>query len=435
MRWFLGAGLLLALSYVLHSDLLAYAMYALLGLMVVSRWLSGRWISQLHARRECNKLTAEIGDLVGVNLELVNNGSLPIPWVLLEDVLPPRAINSRPPGLEVEGAHVQLAIVRGGRNKTLRYQLRCHRRGYYQLGPVIIETGDLFGLHRRYRVTTEPDFLMVYPTVVPLAGYDVSSRRPMGEVKMSYRLLEDPTRIRGVRAYVQGDPMNRIHWRATARTGQLHSKVYEPTTVAGATILLEFHRDAYDPRHEPVRSELAITCAASMANAIQQMGQQVGLVTNGRDAADRIRSEGWDPQQRSRREARQAGSMLEQSERLRPLIVETRHDAEQFLRIREVLARVEMTDGLTLTELSNETASLVRRDATVIAILPKVDDEVIVTLSSLRARGFSVSAILNIHSDTEFAEAAGALLAIRIDAMQLVDESSIRTVCQHFMLR
>jgi hypothetical protein len=94
-----------------------------------------------------------------------------------------------------------------------------------------------------------------------------------------------------------------------------------------------------------------------------------------------------------------------------------------------------MTDGLTLTELSNETASLVRRDATVIAILPKVDDEVIVTLSSLRARGFSVSAILNIHSDTEFAEAAGALLAIRIDAMQLVDESSIRTVCQHFMLR
>lgn len=435
MKWFFGAGLLLALSYILHSDLLAYAMYALLGLMVISRYLASRWIGQLEADRECHKLSAEVGDLVGVNLEVQNRGSLPIPWVLLEDILPPRAINSRPPGLEVEGAHVQLASVRGGKNRTLRYQLRCRRRGYYQLGPVIVETGDLFGLHRRYRVTTEPDFLMVYPHVVPLVGYDISSRRPMGEVRMSYRLLEDPTRIRGVRGYVQGDPLNRIHWRATARTGELHSKVYEPTTVAGATLLLEFHRDAYDPQHEPVRSELAITAAASLANAIQQMGQQVGLVTNGRDAADRIRREGWDVKQRSRGEAREAGSMLQQSDRLRPLIVETRHDAEQFLRIREALARVELTDGLTLSQLSEETAGRIRRDATVIAILPRVDTETVVTLASLRDRGFSVCAILSIHDDNQFADAAAALMANRIDAMQLVDEDSIRTICQYFMLR
>jgi uncharacterized protein (DUF58 family) len=435
MKWFLGAGILLALAYLLKSDMLAYAMYALLALLIVSRWLSHSWISNLHATRACNRLTAEIGDLVGIELKVSNSGSTPIPWVLLEDVLPPRAIQSRPPGLLLEGSHIQLAMVRGGDQKTIRYQLRCQRRGYFQLGPVIMETGDLFGLHRRYRVTTEPDFLLVYPKVIPLEGYDLTSRRPIGEVTMSYRLFEDPTRIRGVRPFQQGDPLNRIHWRATARTGEIYSKVYEPTTVAGATIVLEFHKESYDPAHEPVRSELAITAAASIANSIQQMGQQVGLCTNGRDAVDRIRQEGWDPQQKSRQAAREATSMLEQSDRLQPLIVETRRDPEQFLRIREALARVELTDGLTLAQLSNETSSRIPRDATVIVIIPAVNEETVLVLSSLKRRGFAVLALLNLYDENAFAEAAGALLADGINSLHLADEDSIRTICQHYSLR
>ena len=54
------------------------------------------------------------------------------------------------------------------------------------------------------------------------------------------------------------------------------------------TILLDFHEQSFDPKHEPVRSELAVTAAASIAGAVCEMGQQVGLATNGRDAADRI---------------------------------------------------------------------------------------------------------------------------------------------------
>jgi uncharacterized protein (DUF58 family) len=435
MKWFLGVGILLALSYLLKSDMLAYAMYVLLALLVVSRWLSHSWIGNLEVARTCNRLTAEIGDMVGIQLEVTNTGKTAIPWILFEDMLPPRAIQSRPPGLTVEGSNVQLALVRGGKQRTLRYQLRCQRRGYYQLGPVIMETGDLFGLHRRYRVTTEPDFLLVYPKVIPLDGYDLTSRRPVGEVTMSYQLFEDPTRIRGVRPFQQGDPLNRIHWHATARTGQIYSKIYEPTTVAGATLLLEFHRDSYDRANEPVRSELAITAAASIANSIQQMGQQVGLVTNGRDAVDRIRKEGWDPEQQNRQAARQAVTMHEQSDRLQPLIVETRRDPEQFLRIRETLARVELTDGLTLAELASETASQIPRDATVIAIIPGVDVETVLVLESLKRRGFAVLAILNIHDENAFADAAGALLVHRIDALHLAEEDSIRTICQQYALR
>ena len=155
-----------------------------------------------------------------------------------------------------------------------------------------MENGDLFGLHRRFRVDAEPTFLLVYPRIVPLEGYDLTSRRPIGDVLLTHRLFEDPTRIAGVRPYELGDPLNRVHWRATARTGVLHSKVHEPSTLSGATVLLDFHTAGYHQRGEPFRSELAVTAALSLANAVYEMGQQVGLVTNGRDAADRIRTRG-----------------------------------------------------------------------------------------------------------------------------------------------
>ena len=173
------------------------------------------------------------------------------------------------------------------------YQLKCNRRGYYQIGPLVLETGDVFGLHRRYQVLAKPNFLTVLPKVIPLAGYDVASRRPLGEVRMTHRLFEDPTRNAGVREFEPGDPLSRIHWGATARTGNLHSKIYEPSTVAGATLLLDLHKKSNPQHHEPVRSDLAVTTAASLSQYLYELGQQVGLVTNARDAADRVREEGW----------------------------------------------------------------------------------------------------------------------------------------------
>src|SRR5208283_2750157 len=110
-----------------------------------------------------------------------------------------------------------------------------------------------------------------------------------------------------------------------------------------------------ESKHEPYRSELAVMAAASIAHAIYEMGQQIGLVTNGRDAVDRIRQEGRDYDLRSRKAARRAAEMLDRSDRLQPLMVETRRGPEQLLLILESLARVELTDGLNFTQLIAET--------------------------------------------------------------------------------
>jgi uncharacterized repeat protein (TIGR01451 family) len=435
MKWFFGTLLLLAAALLLESGLLAYAMYVLLVLLVVSRLLALAWVGGLSASRACDRETAEVGDSVAVTVTVQNRGLVPVPWLLLEDLLPAKALIESRARLRVRKKRLKLAMLASRGRTTLEYEVEFRMRGYYQLGPLVLESGDLFGLHRRYRVGSEPHFVLVYPRVVPLEGYDLASRRPVGEVRLTHRLFEDPTRVAGVREYQAGDPLNRVHWRATARTGLLHAKVYEPSAVAGATLLLDFHQAGYPDRGEPYRSELAVTAAASLAYALYQMGQQTGLVTNGRDAADRIRVEGWAHDYRTRAAALKKAAMHEESDRLQPLVVPTRRGVEQFQRIRETLARVELTDGLTLGQLALEASSRLPRDATVVAILGHVPEETALALGMLRRSGYAVTAVLVRPDEENRLGAFGQLQAEGVDVREIYDEASLAAVCRQQVLR
>jgi uncharacterized protein (DUF58 family) len=376
-------------------------------------------------------LALEIGEKVAVHVVVHNAGALPVPWALLEDVLPGRALDPRSPNLKVKGKRLHIGMMRSGGELVLKYQLECAGRGYHQIGPLVVETGDLFGLHRRFRVLTEPKFVLVYPRIVPLAGYDLVSRRPIGDVRMTHRLYEDPTRIAGVRPYQAGDPLNRVHWRATARTGALHSKVHEPSTLSGITVLLDFHQAGYPQRGEPFRSELAVTAGVSLAHAVFLMGQQCGLVTNARDAAERIRSEGWEQDPRTRSAARAAAADLPEAKRIEPLVVETRRGAEQLQRIREVLARAERSAGLSFAQMIIETAHRLPRDATALAVLPDVPVESAIALGNLRRRGMAVSVVLVMMDESGLEKAYGRLVAEGIRNLRhLTDEAALPELCR-----
>ena len=341
MKWFLAAIGLLLVGIIFQLGLLVYAMYVLLGVILVNRFLSRTWINHLEATRECNRISAQIGETAAVAVVVRNTGSLPIPWLIVEDSLSREALHQTPKRIKVTGPRVKVAQLPPKAERTLLYQVEFLQRGYYQLGPLLLESGDVFGLHRRFKVATDPHYVLVFPQVIPIPTYDITSRRPMGEMRLLQRLFEDPTRISGVREYQHGDPMSRVHWGATARTGSLHCKTFDASCIAGATLLVDFHLDDHPLPERSYTSELAISMAASLANAVYQLGQQVGLIANGRDAAERVREEGHRQEFVTRNMARTKLEETASSTRLRPVQVQTRRGAEQIIRILETLARQE----------------------------------------------------------------------------------------------
>lgn len=440
MKWTLGTIALLIVGLVLQLNLLIYAMYVLLGILLLSRFFTRTWTEKIRVTRQVQGDVFEIGGSVEVTVEVENGGTLTVPWLILEDSLPREAITRLPYRLRVEGDRFELASLKRGESAVLNYTVTFMMRGYYQLGPLQLETGDVFGLHRRFRVAGEPHFALVLPRVLPLQGYHLASRRPLGEIRVVHRLFEDPTRLAGVRPYQHGDPLNRIHWRATARTGQIHSRVYETSRVAGATFLLDFHVENYQGAAGETSAELAIVTIASLANAVFLMGQQIGFISNGRDAADRIREEGWRGEFTKRADAQQRANAPLANDRLRPVLVQTRKGNEQLPRILETLARLEHTDGLAFSEMLIAAISRIPRDATVVPVLRRVTPAIALALGELVKRGFLVTAVIvsiewDIPEWSHPPEWAGLLLEQGIDFKLINSEEAITALCAETIVR
>jgi uncharacterized protein (DUF58 family) len=440
MKWILGTIALLVAGLVLQLNLLVYAMYVLLGILLLSRFFTRAWTEKIVVTRQAEGDVFEIGEGLEVTVEVENRGVLTVPWLLIEESLPREAITQMPHRLRVEGDRFDLTSLKRRDSTVLNYTVTFLMRGYYQLGPLQLETGDVFGLHRRFRVAGEPHFALVLPRVLPLQGYNLASRRPMGEIRVVHRLFEDPTRLAGVRPYQHGDPLNRIHWRATARTGEIHSRVYETSRVAGATFLLDFHVQSYQGVTGETSAELAIVTAASLANAVFLMGQQIGFISNGRDAADRIREEGWRGEFTRRTDAQRRANDPLSNDRLRPVRVETRKGNEKLSQILETLARLEHTDGLEFSEMLAATLSRIPRDATVVPVLRRVTPDIALALGELVKRGFLVTAVIvsidwDIPEWSHPPEWAGLLLEQGIDFRLVNSEEAITALCAEAIVR
>lgn len=435
MKVALSVAAALALAWALQLGLLVYAGYVALGLIALSRLFASVWVRAVDAQRAPVTLKHEIGDKISIELQFENKSGLGVPWLLAEDFTLQNDFTSRPQKLSIRGETRKIFSLKAREEAFFGYEVELLRRGCYQFGPLLVETGDLFGLHRDFRILTEAAMVVVYPKILPLDGYDIESARPMGEIRLTNRLFDDPTRILGIKPHERGEPLNRIHWRATARTGELQSKVYESTSVAGATIVLDFSHEAFPKPGEYYASELAITLAGSIAQMLTHLNQQVGFATNGGDGLERLSARAEELRFKTRSVAKHAlragiGRMLPQA-----VMVETRRDVEQFDRILEQLARLELSDEFPLAAMLGQAASRFPRSATVLAILGRVTEETALALGALKQRGYSVTAIL--VSGAEDAnpiwaakpEWAAHLLERDIPFRVVTDEAGAQRVC------
>lgn len=429
MRWWLAALVLLGLSLFLRSSPLALATYVLFLSLGISRLMATTSTGKLKGKRNWINQTCDIGTSIETKVTLKNTGPGLVPWVLVEELFPEGWSNPAGPSFRVKGRRMRLAMIGPRGSIKLQYTIETKRRGYFQIGPLVVETGDLFGFFRRFQVEAPPGFLIVLPKAIPLMGFEVASRRPVGEIKLSHRLFEDPTRIAGVREYRAGDSFSRIHWKASARGLGLMTKVVEPSVLAGATVVMEFHKDRFPEQSEPMLSDLAITCAASMALAVCQIRQQIGLLTNAVHGAQRVKHEGYEFQTTnfSQIVREQGQGPVEGLDFVR---VPTRKGDEQFERIRENLACLEMTEGKYLEDFLAENSWMVPNDSTLTVITPVVTKGLAQILGDFRRKGRAVSVILVVVEDAQRERSLTNLVGARILDFKIVaSESDIPRMC------
>jgi uncharacterized protein (DUF58 family) len=284
-RWMGIAGILALLGIVFRQPALVLVG---IGIALVALALRVWWDFSLVATtytRNFSSRRAFHGDEVTVSLETVNLKPLPVTRLEVAELvtenvaIPGRTLDRT----EVANRRMFRTLFSLGFYERVdyRYTFKTHQRGWYRFGPAVLTATDPFGLVRRKRRFEHLDGVLTYPRVVPVTRVIVPARQPYGDFKPPQALLEDPLRIAGVRPYEPGDSPRRIHWRATARTGELQTRVSEPSATPIAAIFLD--TITFSHLWEGQQSdllELAVVVASSLSAQLLEGRFQVGLYAN-----------------------------------------------------------------------------------------------------------------------------------------------------------
>ncbi|BFU46039.1 DUF58 domain-containing protein [Krasilnikovia sp. MM14-A1004] len=270
-RSFLAAAAAAAVSaFVLgERDLLRVAVL-LAALPLLAAAYVGRSRYKLACTRSLDPGRTPVGTSARVILRLQNLSRLPTGTLMLEDRLP-YALGSRPRVvLERLGAHQASSVA---------YTVRADVRGRYAIGPLVIRLTDPFGLCELNRSFPSVDKLTVIPQVVALP-----SVRLAGEYNGTGESRARSVAVHGeddaaTREYRRGDDLRRVHWRSTARTGELMVRREEQPWESRATVVLDTRFYAHRGEGPTASFEWAVSAAASIAVHLRQSGYKLRLVT------------------------------------------------------------------------------------------------------------------------------------------------------------
>jgi len=342
------AGVLVVAAFSTGWAFLFYLLY--LGILI----LGGSYVAvrlgltDLEAGYAVSQLSGHVGDQLRVTYTLRNGSRIPKPWLEAHN---PTTIPGSLPGR---------AISLGGRQeRSWLVRVPLSRRGHFRIEPLHIRTGDPFGFFEASATVGQGVSVIVYPRLEPLPAWRLPAASLEGSHASPERTLQTTPLATTVRPYAPGDSMNRIHWRSTARLGEIQVKEFELEQTADAWIILDLQRSAQGGRGANSTTELAIEAAASIAHKAIGENRAVGMTINA---------------------ARMAHLPADRGGR-------------QHLKIMQLLAAVEADGTAPLIETLVGTMGRLRRGMTAVVITPSVDPAWIRALGALRARGVACAVV------------------------------------------
>jgi uncharacterized protein (DUF58 family) len=367
-RWIVLAFALILLGVLLNAPALSVISAFILVLFPVAHFWNRRALRGVTYERQLSHTRGFPGETLRMAVRITNGKFLPVAWLRVQDEFPtavaPVDVDSGEillaPSHEPErGFLVSLLSLRWYERVRRHYTLRCQRRGVYALGPVHYQSGDLFSLFHTERSERDGRRVIVYPRVVPLRELGMPARAPFGETRAPRQLFQDPSRFMGCRDHQPYDSFRHIHWKATARQGELKVKVYEPMINLSVVICLNVATLAQP--WQGIRPELlehAIVVSASLASYAIEREYIVGLLAN--------------------------GAMPHADQ---PLKVLPGRSPDQLAHILEVLAGVTPFATGSIERLLRDESPDMPWGATLVVVTAVVTDELRATLARLREAG------------------------------------------------
>lgn len=382
---------LVAVALLLRVDFIYYVLYVAVGVFVWSQWSGSRALRNLVAERRFAR-RAFLGEIVDITIRLTNNSRLALPWVQFSESVPPE--------LRLEDPTSHVVTLHGRQTVEHSYRVRAQQRGYYQIGPLRLRSGDLFGLSKSRLGLLAPEYLTVYPRIIPLTRLGIPSRLPFGTIASKQRLFEDPARPMGIRPFRSGDSLRRMNWKASARIQQLQVRTLEPAISLETALYLDLNSEAFERRNRQHSTEWAIVLAASLASHLIGQRQAVGLATSG---VDPLRSES------AEREYSEASGRLQFNTAAGwaatraniPPAIRPRTGREQLMKMLEQLARIESAPTVPFESWAPESSVHLSWGVTIMAITAAGTDSICNTLHQLTKRGFN-AILIAVEPDYNF---------------------------------
>jgi len=226
----------------------------------------------LHVERKVLLAWATVGDSVREELKLVNNSRLPAIWVELVDA---SSALSTP---------VRMVSDVGAKTSRTRYLNHfCRQRGLYTLGPTRLRTGDPFGIYTLTMLDHHSETILVTPPLIPVTQLRILPAGWAGDQRRRRGALERKISDAGVRHYVPGDSLRRIHWPASAHFDSLVVRQLEASASGDWWIFVDLEARVQAGTGWDTTLELSIVLAASLAVRGLKEHRRVGLALAGPD--------------------------------------------------------------------------------------------------------------------------------------------------------
>ncbi|WBB94994.1 DUF58 domain-containing protein [Solwaraspora sp. WMMA2080] len=283
-RSFLAAGAAAVVSALIlgEKDLLRVAIL-LAVLPLLAALYVGRSRYKLACTRSLEPHRIPVGSNARVVLRLQNLSRLPTGTLLLEDRLP-YALGSRP--------RVVLERLGAQQASSVAYTVRAEVRGRYEVGPLVVRLTDPFGLCELTRAFPSVDRLTVIPQVTALPSVQLASEYAGSGDSRARSVAVHGDDDSATREYRRGDDLRRVHWKSTARTGELMVRREEQPWETRATVVLDTRAYAHRGEGPTASFEWAVAAAASIAVHFRSNGYRLRLVTDTGIDADATEADG-----------------------------------------------------------------------------------------------------------------------------------------------